>query len=98
MGCVHNQDASQTDSAACSLHPLNVPRQPQAAFTGKTQRSALASLAWDGWNEALTTFGAATLDDVPTTGGLHPGTEAVASLTLDVARLVCALHFNLQGS
>ena len=98
LGCVHDQDAGQTDSTTRSLHPLNVPGQPQAAFTGKTQRSALAALAGDSWDQALTTLGAATLDDIPTTGGLHPGTEAVASLTLDVARLVCALHLNLQGS
>ena len=98
LGCVHDQDAGQTDSTTRSLHPLNVPGQPQAAFTGKTQRSALAALAGDSWDQALTTLGAATLDDIPTTGGLHPGTEAVASLALDVARLVCALHLNLQGS
>lgn len=98
LGCIHHQDAGQTDSTALALHPLNVPGQPQAAFTGKTQRSALAALAWNGRNQPLATLCSATLNDVPTTSGLHSGAEAVAPLTLDVARLVCALHLNLQGS
>ena len=98
LGCVHDQDAGQTDSTTRSLHPLNVPGQPQAAFTGKTQRSALAALAGYGRNQALAALRATALDDVPTASGLHTSAEAVAPLTLDVARLVCALHLNLQGS
>ena len=97
-GCVDDEHAGQPDATAIALDPLDVPRQPQAAFTGKTQRSALAALAGYGGNQALTALRAAALDDVPTTSGLHTGAEAVAPLTLDVARLVCALHVDLQGS
>jgi hypothetical protein len=97
-GCVHKQDTCQTDANTRALYPLNVPRQPQAAFTGKTQRAALAALAGDSRNQPLTALGAPTLNHGPAAGGLHASSEPVAPLTLDVARLVCALHLNLQGS
>ena len=97
-GCIDDENTGQPDATAFALDPLDVPRQPQAAFTGKTQRSALAALAGYGRNQALAALRATALDDVPTASGLHTSAEAVAPLTLDVARLVCALHVDLQSS
>ena len=53
---------------------------------------------WGQLGPGATTLGAATLDDIPTTGGLHPGTEAVVSLTLDVASVGMCASFEPPGS
>lgn len=95
---VHHENAGQTNTPARALNPLDVPGQPEAAFTGEPQCSALAALAGNRRHQTLPTFRSATLDDVATACSLHPSPESVAALTLDVARLVCTLHLNLLGS
>ena len=55
-GCIDDENTGQPDATAFALDPLDIPRQPQAAFTGKTQRSALAALAGYGRTRRLRPF------------------------------------------
>ena len=42
--------------------------------------------------KALAALGAAARQDLAATSGQHAGTEAMAALTNEPARLICALH------
>ena len=55
----------------------------------------LASLGADSGNQALAPLGPSVLEDTTTTRCSHTGTESMAPLPLDIARLIRTLHDNL---
>ena len=97
-GRKQDQQAGKANSLTPSLDPLNIPSLPQSMTTGKSQRTALATLGGNRGNQALTSLCPTTLNDVPTACSLHPSPKTVGPLTLNVAWLVCALHLNLQAA
>ena len=77
--------------------PAGCPETASGGVHGEDPAVCLSCACWVRWEPGAYGPRAAALDDVPTTGGLHTARKPWLRLR-DVARLVCALHVDLQGS